>query len=157
MKNSITVGNDLGEYFTPRHIVKLVVELIDPSYGETVYDPCCGTGGFLIEAFKHIAQKVRITPVTRDLLENKTIYGRELTSTARIAKMNMIIAGDGHTNITKEDALKRPVNGGYDVVLTNFPFSQDTDYANFYGLDTKDANPVFLKHIIDACARIAVA
>ncbi len=45
LKNSITVGNDLGEYFTPRHIVKLVVELIDPSYGETVYDPCCGTGG----------------------------------------------------------------------------------------------------------------
>ena len=109
-------------------------------------------GGFLIEAFKHIAQKVRITQITRDLLENKTIYGRKLTSTARIAKMNMIIAGDGHTNITKEDALKRPVNEGYDVVLTNFPFSQDTDYANFYGLDTKDANPVFLKHIIDACA-----
>ena len=54
LKNSVTVGNDLGEYFTPRHIVKLMVELVDPRYGETIYDPCCGTGGFLIYAgFAH--------------------------------------------------------------------------------------------------------
>ena len=152
LKNSITVGNDLGEYFTPRHIVKLIVELIDPSYKETVYDPCCGTGGFLIEAFKHIERKVKVTAETRKVLENETIFGRELTSTARIAKMNMILAGDGHTNITQEDALKRPVDGKYDVVLTNFPFSQNTDYSSYYGLDTEDANPVFLKHVIDACA-----
>ena len=71
LKYSITVGNDLGEYFTPRHIVKLMVELIDPAYGETVYDPCCGTGGFLIEAFKHIERKVAITPETRRFLEKK--------------------------------------------------------------------------------------
>ena len=49
LKHSVTVGNDLGEYFTPRHIVKLVVDLVDPAYMEKVYDPCCGTGGFLIE------------------------------------------------------------------------------------------------------------
>ena len=151
LKYSITVGNDLGEYFTPRHIVKLMVELIDPAYGETVYDPCCGTGGFLIEAFKHIERKVAITPETRRFLEKKTIYGRELTGTARIAKMNMILAGDGHTNIYQKDALAYPAKDQYDVILTNFPFSQETDYSNQYGLDTKDANPVFLKHIIDAC------
>ncbi len=152
LKHSVTVGNDLGEYFTPRHIVKLIVGLVDPCYQETVYDPCCGTGGFLIEAFHHIAQKVKKTPATRNVLENETIYGRELTGTARIAKMNMILAGDGHTNIVQADALKAPVRAKYNVVLTNFPFSQETDYGTLYGLDTADANPVFLKHVLEACA-----
>ena len=151
LRHSVTVGNDLGEYFTPRHIVRLLVELIDPRYEETVYDPCCGTGGFLIEAFHHIAQKVKPTKKTRKVLEEETIYGRELTGTARIAKMNMILAGDGHTNIVQMDALSEPVDEEYDVVLTNFPFSQETNYGDLYGLDTEDANPVFLKHALDAC------
>ena len=151
LKHSVTVGNDLGEYFTPRHIVKLVVDLIDPAYMEQVYDPCCGTGGFLIEAFRHIARKVKWTDETRRVLENDTIFGRELTGTARIAKMNMILAGDGHTHIHQRDCLEDPVKGKFDVVLTNFPFSQDTDHAGLYGLDTSDANPVFLKHAVDAC------
>ena len=75
LKNSITVGNDLGEYFTPRHIVKLIVDLVDPNFGDTVYDPCCGTGGFLIEAFKHIKNKVKPTKENIKFLENETIYG----------------------------------------------------------------------------------
>lgn len=125
---------------------------MDPRYKETVYDPCCGTGGFLIEAFRHIAQKVKKTDSTRRVLEEETIYGRELTGTSRIAKMNMILAGDGHTNIFQLDALKEPVKGKYNIVLTNFPFSQETDYGNLYGVDTQDGNPVFLKHVLDACA-----
>ena len=152
LKHSVTVGNDLGEYFTPRHIVKLIVDLVDPAYMETVYDPCCGTGGFLIEAFRHISRKVKSTEETRLVLENETIFGRELTGTAKIAKMNMILAGDGHTHIHRRDSLESPVEGKFDVVLTNFPFSQETQYASLYGLDTEDANPVFLKHTVDACA-----
>ena len=151
LKHSISVGNDLGEYFTPRHIVRLIVDLVDPRYGETVYDPCCGTGGFLIQAFRHIAAKVRDTSEHQRVLENETIYGRELTGTARIAKMNMILAGDGHTNIHQMDALSKPVKNAYDVVLTNFPFSQDTEHGGKYGFDTKAANAVFLRHVVDAC------
>ena len=151
LKHSVSVGNDLGEYFTPRHIVRLIVDLVDPRYGETVYDPCCGTGGFLIQAFRHIAGKVRHTPEHRRVLETETIFGRELTGTARIAKMNMIIAGDGHTNIYQMDALAKPVRKAYDVVLTNFPFTQQTEHGSKYGADTMDANPVFLRHVVDAC------
>ena len=121
LKHSVSVGNDLGEYFTPRHIVRLIVDLVDPRYGETVYDPCCGTGGFLIQAFRHIAGKVQDTPEHRRVLETETIHGRELTGTARIAKMNMILAGDGHTNIFQMDALAEPVTNAYDVVLTKLP------------------------------------
>ena len=151
LKHSVSVGNDLGEYFTPRHVVKLMVELIDPKFRETVYDPCCGTGGFLIEAFRHISEKVKKTEETKHFLETETVYGRELTGTARIAKMNMILAGDGHTNIYQIDSLSSPVDAEYSVVLTNFPFSQATDFGAIYGFDTTLANPAFLKHTIDAC------
>src|SRR3989344_2248142 len=108
LKKAVSVGTDLGEYFTPRHIVK-------------------------------------------------TIYGRELTGTSKIAKMNMIIIGDGHTNINQMDSLSKPVKNEYDVVLTNFPFSQKTDYNSLYGFNSEDANPVFLKHVIDALNKNGVA
>ena len=54
MAKTTTAQNDLGEYFTPRHIVRFMVRLLNPQFGNTVYDPFCGTGGFLTEAYKHI-------------------------------------------------------------------------------------------------------
>ncbi len=62
----------------------------------------------------------------------------------------MILAGDGHTNIKQIDSLSKPVKNEYDIVLTNYPFSQETDYGNLYGMNTKDANGVFIKHVIMA-------
>ncbi|MGA7722531.1 MAG: N-6 DNA methylase, partial [Ignavibacteriaceae bacterium] len=150
LKNSISVGNDLGEYFTPRHIVKIMVELLDLKFNETVYDPCCGTGGFLIEAFKNIKNKCKQTKENLDILENGTVFGRELTTTSRIAKMNMIIIGDGHNNIDQKDSLEYPVKNKYDVVLSNYAFSQKTDFSGLYGFTTTDANIIFLKHIYDS-------
>ena len=150
LKNSITVGNDLGEYFTPRHIVKVMVDLIDPKFGETVYDPCCGTGGFLIAAFQHLKRSVKLNAESLKILKEDSLFGRELTGTAKIAKMNMILTGDGHNNIQQQDSLEHPVKGKYNIVLTNYPFSQTTDSAKFYGLTGVDANPVFLAHVIEA-------
>lgn len=150
LKNSISVGNDLGEYFTPRHIVKLMVDLLDLKFEETIYDPCCGTGGFLIEAFKNIKNKCKQTPKNMDILENHTVFGREISTTSKIAKMNMIIMGDGHNNIEQKDSLEFPIKEKYDVCITNFAFSQKTDYGNFYDFKTSDANPIFVKHIYDA-------
>lgn len=149
LRNSISVGNDLGEYFTPRHIVKLAVDLVDPLFEETVYDPTCGTGGFLIQAFRHVKGKVKNTPENMRILKEDTIYGRELTATAKVAKMNMIIVGDGHNNIQQMDSLSKPVDNEYDVILANFPFSQATDFGGLYGYDTDNANPVFFQHIIN--------
>lgn len=150
LKNSISVGNDLGEYFTPRHIVKLMVELLDLKFHETIYDPCCGTGGFLIEAFKNIKNKCKHTKENLKILENETVFGREISTTSKIAKMNMIIIGDGHNNIEQKDSLEFPIKGKYDVCLTNYAFSQKTNYGQFYGFETSDANPIFLKHIYDS-------
>lgn len=150
LKNSISVGNDLGEYFTPRHIVKLMVELLDLKFNETVYDPCCGTGGFLIEAFKNIKSKCKHTKENLEVLETTTVFGREISTTYKVAKMNMIIIGDGHNNVQQMDSLEFPVKGLYDVVLTNYAFSQKTDFGSFYDFTTQDANIVFLKHIYDS-------
>ena len=90
-------------------------------------------------------------------MKEKTVYGREISGTAKIAKMNMIIIGDGHNNIKQMDSLKNPIKDEYNVVLTNFPFSQTTDYSSFYGFNSEDANPVFLKHIIDSLDNSGIA
>lgn len=150
LKNSVTVGNDLGEYYTPRHIVKLIVSLVNPKFGDKVYDPCCGTGGFLIEAFRHIKRSCNPTKKNLEFLEEDTIWGGELTETAKIAKMNMILAGDGHTHIKQQDSLGNPRKEEFDIILTNFPFSQKTEHAHLYKLSAKSANSIFLKHVIDA-------
>lgn len=148
LKNSVTVGNDLGEYFTPRHIVKLMVELVNPQFGENIYDPTCGTGGFLIQAFNHIKMSCKMTSTNLKILREETVFGRELTNTARIAKMNMIITGDGHTNITQMDSLESPVKNEYDVVLANPPYAQITDYGHLYPVISTQADPIFLQHIM---------
>ncbi len=83
-----------------------MVDLIDPKFGDLIYDPACGTAGFLIEAFKHIKNKCKQTPQNMKQLKENTIYGREISGTAKIAKMNMIIIGDGHNNIEQKDSLK---------------------------------------------------
>jgi len=148
LKHSVTVGNDLGEYFTPRHVVRLMVELINPQFGEKIYDPTCGTGGFLIHSFNHIKRTCKVTPEVLEILKEETVYGRELTNTARLAKMNMIITGDGHTNIEQTDSLEHPIEEMYDVVLANPPYAQTTEYGDLYPVLSKQADPVFLQHIM---------
>ena len=66
MEKTTTAANDLGEYFTPRHIVRFMVRLLNPEFGETVYDPFCGTGGFLTESFKHISQQAKMSITASD-------------------------------------------------------------------------------------------
>ena len=125
MEKTTTAANDLGEYFTPRHIVRFMVRLLNPQFGDTVYDPFCGTGGFLTESFKHISQQAKISITTSDKLHNKTVFGSEITTTARIAKMNMILFGDGHSGVFQRDSLLTDTTGEYDNVLSNIPFSLD--------------------------------
>jgi len=146
----LSTGNDLGEYFTPRHIVKLIVKLVNPQYGEKIYDPACGTGGFLIEAFRHIKRNCKQTREIIKKLKEDTVYGVELTNTTRIAKMNMIIIGDGHNNIIQGDSLKSPRRKGYDVVLANPPYGTTTDWGNLYPVDSKNGDVVFIEHILES-------
>ena len=149
-----STNNDLGEYFTPRHIVKFLVQLADPKYGEKVYDPFCGTGGMLIAAFSHVRERLKeqgylTEQVLRDIREN-TVYGGEISSNARIAKMNMILTGDGHSNIMMHDSLRNPVKGKFDVVITNIPFNLEGTAPECYSLLSKNGNVQSIQHIIDS-------
>ena len=156
LKNLIS-SNDLGEYFTPRHIVKLMVNLINPKFGEKIYDPTCGTGGFLIETFRHIKKgcNQNDTNIVKTLRE-KTIWGTELTDTYKIAKMNMIITGDGHNNILQGDSLdssevdiKSNFPKEFDVILSNPPYSQETDFGELYPIPTKQADCIFIQRMVN--------
>ncbi len=150
LKNSTASGNDLGEYFTPRHIVKTMVRLVNPQIGEKVYDPFCGTGGFLIESFRHIYNNMARNERNIDELKTNTIFGNEITKTARIAKMNMILAGDGHSGIQKLDSLANPIKDKYDVVLANMPYSQKTRYGNLYDIPSKNGDSICVQHCMNA-------
>jgi len=152
---------DLGEYFTPRHIVKFMVKLIKPKYNEKVYDPFCGTGGMLIESFKQICNTVNINNETLNVLTKETIYGNEITSNARITKMNMILTGDGHNNIKKTNSIENPVEKKFDVCITNMPFSLKAtpEYSSLYQLDSSNGNYLCIQHCIKSIkenGRIAI-
>ncbi len=178
LKATTATKNDLGEYFTPRHIVKTMVRLANPQIGEKIYDPFCGTGGFLIESFRYIERNmISGNKELQQILREATIYGNEITNTARIAKMNMILAGDGHSNIFKKDSLANPTYadkivydkdgkekrdaegnilysseyaGLYDVVITNMPYSQKTKHGNLYDLPSTNGDSICVQHCMKA-------
>ena len=150
LKASTSTKNDLGEYFTPRHIVKTMVRLVNPQIGEKIYDPFCGTGGFLIECFRYIYANMPRNPDTLKLLREQTIFGNEITNTARITKMNMILAGDGHSNIEKQDSLENPVDGLYDIVLANIPYSQKTKFGGLYDIPSSNGDSICVQHCLKA-------
>jgi len=142
--------SDLGEIFTPRHIVKTMVKLLNPKIGEKIYDPFCGTGGMLIVAYKHMMDSMAQTESNIRRLQKESLYGTEITRTASIAKMNMILAGDGHSNISRGDSFENPVDGKYEVVITNFPFAQKTRYGERYLIPSRNGDHISPQHCFRA-------
>ncbi|WP_341749271.1 N-6 DNA methylase [Candidatus Tisiphia endosymbiont of Sialis lutaria] len=141
---------DLGEYFTPRNIVRTMISMVNPKIGETIYDPFCGTGGFLIEAFRYLKIRTSFNDEMQNILRKKTIYGSEITVNARIAKMNMILFGDGHSNIKKQDTLSDYVNQKYDIVITNPPYSQQTRFGYLYPIQSNNGDAICPLHCFEA-------
>ena len=114
-----------GEYYTPRSVVALLVNILDPKEGETVYDPACGTGGMLIEVIQHVKERGG-NPKT---LWGK-LYGQErVLATSSIARMNLLLHGVEDFKIAREDTLRTPAffTGNrlaqFDCVVANPPFS----------------------------------
>jgi type I restriction enzyme M protein len=114
-----------GEYYTPRPVVALLVDILDPQEGETVYDPACGTGGMLIEVIEHV-KRAGGRPQT---LWGK-LYGQEkVLTTSGIARMNLLLHGVEDFHVVKEDTLRSPAffTGNqlarFDCVIANPPFS----------------------------------
>ena len=153
--------NDGGQFFTPREIIRVIINAVNPQIGKTVYDPACGTGGFLIEAFKHImAQKPTGTQIKT--LKTETFWGREdATEAIPICLANMVLHGielpriwhgNTLTGIATYGELFEGAPTQFDYIFTNPPFGSKEGEAaqqNFRYKCNK-AQILFMQHIIDA-------
>lgn len=114
-----------GEYYTPRAVVRLLVNILDPQEGETVYDPACGTGGMLIEVIEHVKEHGG----RAQTLWGK-LYGQEkVLATSGIARMNLLLHGVEDFHVVRDDTLRSPAYfdgprlARFDCVIANPPFS----------------------------------
>ncbi|MDG7008390.1 MAG: SAM-dependent DNA methyltransferase [Nitrososphaerota archaeon] len=166
-----TAGKN-GQFRTPRHIIRMMVELIDPDIGDKICDPACGTGGFLVGAYQHILKKYTSPEMVKidddgtphgligdkivkkehwNILWTETFYGFDFEVTMiRIALMNMILHGITEPNIEQRDTLSKgfeqtPV---YDIVFANPPFAGYVDKSDIndnFRIDTTKTELLFLE------------
>jgi type I restriction enzyme M protein len=166
-----TAGKN-GQFRTPRHIIRMMIELVDPDIGQKICDPACGTGGFLIAAYQHILKKYTTPDMVKidedgtphnligdkivkkehwDLLSKETFYGFDFEITMiRIALMNMILHGIMEPNIRQIDTLSKRFEqkSVYDVVFANPPFAGYVDKSDIndnFKLDTTKTELLFVE------------
>ena len=129
-KHSGEAKGGAGQYFTPRALISAIVEVLDPKPYETICDPACGTGGFFLEARRHITKMHR--PLDRDQrahLKSSTFYGTDITpDVVRLCAMNMYLHDLATTQnqIREADSLQQPTSRQFDIVMTNPPFGSTT-------------------------------
>lgn len=159
-------NSDAGQFFTPRQIIKAMVRTIDPQVGETVYDPGCGTGGFLAESFDHMIRKLGddATARHRKTLRQDTYFGREKENLIYpIALANLILHGIDRPNLWHGNVLTGYEHYGglfenapsqFDVILTNPPFGgkEGEDAKTKFAYKTSATQILFLQHVIDSLA-----
>ena len=158
-------GNDGGQFFTPREVIRAMVRVIDPKIGETVYDPGCGTGGLLAQAYEHMAgsNNENITsPDQLETLKRYTFYGREKDNAIYpIALANLVLHGIDEPHIWHGNTLTgAEIYGGlfqnapasFDVILTNPPFGgkEGKDAQTRFAYKTGSTQVLFLQHVIDS-------
>ena len=126
-KNAEDVKGGAGQYFTPRPLIKAMVELIGPQPGMTVYDPACGTGGFLLAVHDYISRNYSLDRGQKESLKFDTLRGKDIVdSVARLCVMNLYLHGIGgdESPIEVGDALISDPGERFDMVLTNPPFGR---------------------------------
>ena len=98
-------AGDSGEFYTPRPVVKFMVAVTDPKMGETILDPACGTGGFLVESFDHLDKQCK-TVEDRELLQERSIFGQEAKPLPyMLAQMNLLLHGLEYPHIAYGNSL----------------------------------------------------
>jgi type I restriction enzyme M protein len=124
-------AGDSGEFYTPRPVVQLMVAVTDPRLGEVVEDPACGTGGFLVEAYKHMAAQCQ-TAEDRQLLQGSIRGGEAKPLPYLLGEMNLLLHGMDSPSIAYGNSLAQPLTGigdsqRVDVLLTNPPFGGEEE------------------------------
>lgn len=154
-------NNDGGQFFTPREVIRIMVRVINPEIGEMVYDPCCGTGGFLAQAYQHMKEKAK-SGADIETLKTRTFYGREKENLVYpIALANLVLHDIDEPHVWHGNTLTGlEVYGGlfqgapalFDVVLTNPPFGgkEGKDAQTRFAYKTGATQVLFLQHVIDS-------
>ena len=154
-KNGQDKKSGAGQYFTPRPLIQAMVDCIMPKIGETVCDPACGTGGFLLAAYDCMKQQSQDKD-KRDFLNNKALHGVDNTPlVVTLASMNLYLHGIGtdRSPIACEDSLEKEPDTLVHVILANPPFgtrpagSVDINRPDFY-VETKNNQLNFLQHMM---------
>ena len=155
IKNMGNAGRNGGEYYTPRPLIRAMVQVTNPQLGERVYDPAVGSAGFLCEAFTYMRQG-NLSTDDLDTLQARTFYGKEKKSLAYvIGVMNLILHGIEapniiHTNTLSETIADIQERNRYDVILANPPFGgkERGEVQQNFPIKAAETATLFLQHFI---------
>ncbi|NMG46025.1 N-6 DNA methylase [Aromatoleum toluvorans] len=144
-RNAEDTKSGAGQYFTPRALIRAMVECVRPEPGKTIADPACGTGGFFLAAYDFLVAAHAMDKAQKAFLKHETFFGNEIVAgTRRLALMNMFLHNigeiDGDSMISPNDALVASSPQTYDYVLANPPFGKKSamSFTNEDGEQEKD-------------------
>lgn len=156
IKRMGNAGRNGGEYYTPRPLIRAIIQVVQPRIGDRIYDGACGSAGFLCESFDYLKSKPGRTTTNDKKLQERTFYGKEKKSLAYvIAIMNMILHGIEapnivHTNTLTENLADIQEKDRFDVVLANPPFGggERKEVQQNFPIRTGETAFLFLQHFI---------
>jgi type I restriction enzyme M protein len=159
-------NSDGGQFFTPREVIRAMVHTVQPKLGDTIYDPCCGTGGFLAIAYEHISRNLGKSAISTDLdiLKHSTFFGREKENLVfPIALANLVLHGIDQPNLWHGNTLTKQAFYSslfdtapktFDVIFTNPPFGgkEGKDAQTNYAFATNSTQVLFVQDILGELA-----
>lgn len=164
LKEMRDAAGDAGEFYTPRAVVKLMVRMLNPQMGETVYDPACGTGGFLVEAFEHLKTQAKTTQDIVKLQTDSVLGGEAKPLPYLLAQMNLTLHGLNAPRIDSGNSLRFNLSDitdadRVDVILANPPFGgeEERHIQHNFPADkrTNETALLFLQMIMKKLRRIS--
>ena len=155
IKRMGNAGRNGGEYYTPRPLIRTIVKIVNPRIGETIYDPACGSAGFLCEAFNYMQEQIK-SVADSDTLQKRTFFGKEKKGLPYIiATMNMIFHGVAAPNILRGNTLSENLatiqeKDRKNVILANPPFggSERAEVLQNFDIRTSETAYMFMQHFI---------
>ncbi len=156
IKNMGNAGRNGGQYYTPRPLIRAMIKVMNPKIGEKIYDPACGSAGFLCEAYEYLYDKMEKTAANLEQLQDNTFFGKEKKNLAYIiGTMNMILHGIEapnivHTNTLGENIRDIQEKDRYDIILANPPFGgkERIEVQQNFDIKTGETAFLFMQHFI---------